>query len=206
MAEAARRLRTNRRLEGSECGWTGDKLVIGEEAVVCNGCEAAYKAAAWDEHNGCATSDCVYAAVAEIDDGKAKKEAATGKSVADSFFDKPANPPGYMNCPSCGHLVPERAEICPLCDHILAADGIYRGPKETAPGAVAALVLGIVGLFICGFILGAIAIAQSQKAKANIAMNPRYGGEGMATAGFVLGIIGIVGHLIILILRFSVGF
>gem|GEM_PF-6595292 len=63
-----------------------------------------------------------------------------------------------------------------------------------APGATTAMVLGIIGLFVAGMILGIIALVMGLKAKKAISENPgMYGGSGKATAGIVLGIIGIVG-------------
>lgn len=67
--------------------------------------------------------------------------------------------------------------------------------RETAPGAVVALICGILGLtFGCaGLILGLIAITQARKGRDLIRQNPgRYDGEGLCTAGRVLGIISII--------------
>lgn len=96
-----------------------------------------------------------------------------------------------------------------------AATGIqapYIGPLPSAPGAVASLVCGIVGVvFGCvGLILGIIAIKQSKKAKALIASCPgTYGGGGVATAGLILGIIatvwGALGMAYMLFVFFVVG-
>lgn len=66
---------------------------------------------------------------------------------------------------------------------------------ETAPGAVASLALGIAGImFNClGLILGLIALQQQRKAMAYIRSQPeRYTGEGLCTAGKVLGIVAII--------------
>ncbi len=72
-------------------------------------------------------------------------------------------------------------------------------PAENAPGAVTSMVCGIIGAVVgcAGLILGIIAIQQAKKAREVMAMNPgRYTGDGMATAGYVLGIIDcIVGSL-----------
>ena len=71
----------------------------------------------------------------------------------------------------------------------------YGAALPNAPGAVSSMVCGIVGVVIwcAGLVLGIIAIVQSRKAKEVIRTNPgRYGGEGMATAGLVLGIIALV--------------
>ncbi len=89
-------------------------------------------------------------------------------------------------------------------------------PQENAPGAVGSLVCGIIGVVIActGLVLGIVALSLSKKAKQAIAMNPgRYGGSGLATAGFVLGIIATIWGafwaiyiLIFLIAGISTGF
>jgi hypothetical protein len=68
-------------------------------------------------------------------------------------------------------------------------------PLETAPGAIAALVCGIIGVVIncTGVIMGVIALVQRKKAMEHIQAQPgRYGGQGFCTAGLVLGIISII--------------
>jgi hypothetical protein len=76
--------------------------------------------------------------------------------------------------------------------------------KANAPGAVASLVCGIIGLIICGLILGAVALSMALKAKKAIKENPdMYKGGGMATAGLVLGIIDIVGWAIYIVIRIA---
>lgn len=64
------------------------------------------------------------------------------------------------------------------------------GYREKAPGAVSSLVLGILGIVICG-LLAPIAWYQGKEAEA-IARRDGLDGEGMATAGKVLGIVGTV--------------
>ena len=70
----------------------------------------------------------------------------------------------------------------------------YYGPPPNlpaAPGAQTALVCGIIGC--TGLVLGPIALSNSKKAKAVIAAQPMsYGGAGLATAGYVLGIIATI--------------
>ncbi len=69
------------------------------------------------------------------------------------------------------------------------------GPLPAAPGASTAMVCGIIGVAVpcSGLVLGIIALQNAKKARAAIAANPgMYGGEGMATAGHVLGIIGVI--------------
>lgn len=192
MAEAARRLKANKKLEGQPCGWCHTSLALGEDAVLCSACSEAHHAACWDAENGCSAAACENAPLAQLESQEVEEQA-----VEDDL------PPGYERCPSCANPISAKAQICDFCDHVMSPDGVYHGPKINAPGATSSLVWGIVGFFICGIILGAVAISESQKAKAAIRANPRYGGEGMATAGLVLGIIGIVGHILIIILNFG---
>ena len=52
-----------------------------------------------------------------------------------------------------------------------------------------------------GVILGCVAILLSQKARKDIELDPTYTGKGLAVAGLVLGIIGVVGHLALILMR-----
>jgi hypothetical protein len=87
-------------------------------------------------------------------------------------------------------------QVCPGCRAITSLDGIYHGPTMNAPGAVASLVLGIIGIVFCGIVLGPLAIWQSSSARKAINSDPTYGGGGMATAGMVLGIIALLINLV----------
>jgi hypothetical protein len=65
-------------------------------------------------------------------------------------------------------------------------------PTATAKGAVAALVWGILSLTCCGGIGGAIAIYYGSQARYRIRVsNGRLGGNGIALAGFVMGIVSV---------------
>jgi hypothetical protein len=66
-----------------------------------------------------------------------------------------------------------------------------------------AMIWGIVSLFCLGVILGPVAIIQSMKAKELMNANPRLTGSGKATTGLILGIIGFVGHILVLVIRFG---
>lgn len=70
----------------------------------------------------------------------------------------------------------------------------YPQPTDNSGKAVASLVLGIVGLLpVCPLIAPATAIGLGISAKKDIKRSEgRTGGGGMATAGIVLGAIGIV--------------
>lgn len=66
--------------------------------------------------------------------------------------------------------------------------------------AVAGFVTGIVGLFIFGYILGAIAIIFSAISLSRIKKKPEiFKGKGLATTGLILGIVDIVLLTIILL-------
>jgi hypothetical protein len=76
--------------------------------------------------------------------------------------------------------------------------GAYR-PKATAPGAIPSLVLGILSLFICGIIFGALAIHYGLKAMRTVDSMPQsYDGKGLAIAGTVLGAVGVLSALAII--------
>ncbi len=71
-------------------------------------------------------------------------------------------------------------------------------PPPNAPGAVASMVCGIVGvvcggLCCAGLVLGIVALNQRKKALEGFSRHPgKYGGHGFCTAGQVLGIIAII--------------
>jgi len=65
--------------------------------------------------------------------------------------------------------------------------------KTNAPGATSSLVWAILGFFFCGLIFGIVAISNANKAKKLIREQPDiYTGDGLATAGLVVGVIELV--------------
>ncbi|MFQ5987713.1 MAG: DUF4190 domain-containing protein [Dehalococcoidia bacterium] len=80
-------------------------------------------------------------------------------------------------------------------------------PKGTPGEAIASLVCAIVGLTTLGIILGPIAIVLAKKARRKIQEDPELEGDGIATAGLVIGIVDtalwavgiIIGILVLLI-------
>lgn len=74
-------------------------------------------------------------------------------------------------------------------------------PPPTEGRAVAALVLGVVGLFLCGPFASVPAIVLGRLAVRTIdASQGRLGGRGIATAGFVLGIVATVVWTLVILL------
>lgn len=66
----------------------------------------------------------------------------------------------------------------------------YAGPPQTDSGARNSLILAIVGIFICGILLGPAAIVEGVKARKRIRLsNGRLTGDGLAIAGIVIGIL-----------------
>ena len=69
----------------------------------------------------------------------------------------------------------------------------YPGPPRNNSKAVWALVLGILGLLCCGFFTGIPAIILGKQAQKEIDTAGGFqSGRGMATTGFVLGIIACI--------------
>ena len=228
--EAARTLKANLKLDGKPCGWCQVALRLGDDAAVCNACEKEHHGRCWESNAGCSTAGCVSAPLRRLDNPPAPQApqygapqglpyggappygapqgyggppsygAPQGYGGAPQGYGVPMAPPGYMTCPNCRIAIMIGSQICPACRAITSPDGIYHGPKVNAPGAVASLVLGIIGLVFCGIILGPIAIVQSNNAKRTIASDPTYGGGGLATTGLVLGIVALAVNVIGLLL------
>lgn len=175
MSETVRRLKINKRYEGSPCKWCGDLLLLGEDGAICASCESPYHARCWDKENGCNNPGCVNRPLQQLKDVAPVATAPV----------QPTRPlsPGEMVCPTCGDVV--SGSYCFRCRNL--SGGEYTGPKETLPEAKEALKYAIIGIFCFGFILGPMAIVKGTSAKKAIAMDPRYDGEGMATAAQIVG-------------------
>jgi Domain of unknown function (DUF4190) len=80
--------------------------------------------------------------------------------------------------------------------------------QRTSGFAIASLVLGIAGFFVLPLILSILAVVFGNKAREEIRANPGVGGDGLATAGLVLGWIGIamaaLGLLVLLLVLAAV--
>jgi len=66
------------------------------------------------------------------------------------------------------------------------------------------LILGIISPLCCGIVLGPVAIGLSRRGKTEIGYSRgQQTGDGMATAGLVLGIVGIVVWTLGIIVRIA---
>jgi hypothetical protein len=194
MSETVRRMKANKKYEGTVCGWCNNALQLGEDIVVCQACERAHHASCWDEHDGCSNKSCVNAPFKKVED-VAAKEAEAQKPLA----------PYEMICPHCKSRIRAGSERCPVCHRFTSPDGLYHGPTELCSKARNALIAGIVGLFLFGFILGIVAITQARSAKEMIRSDYRLHGMGVATAAEVVGWIALVGWVIAICTRVSGG-
>ena len=79
--------------------------------------------------------------------------------------------------------------------------GGYGQPPQTNQKALWSMILGILGLICCGFLTGIPALILGNLAKKEIsASGGMQTGEGMATAGVILGIIAIALGVLVVIL------
>ena len=72
--------------------------------------------------------------------------------------------------------------------------------QRTSGYAVASLVLGIAGIFVFPVIPSILAVIFGSKARDEIRASSAVGGDGLATAGIVLGWVGIVLTALVLVI------
>ena len=81
----------------------------------------------------------------------------------------------------------------------------YSAPAVQHPQATLALILGILGLAVCPFV-GIAALVIGNKARKQIDAAPgQFTGRGMATAGFVLGVVSVA-LIVLFVLLVILGF
>lgn len=117
-----------------------------------------------------------------------------------------------MYCAKCGKEMDDSAKFCPACGADAGVETAaspelpsYQAPSygaasssesdqsQSSGSGVGAMVCGIIGLVLCwvpiiGLILSIVALALGAKGRKTLPLDKR----GMATAGFVMGIIGMV--------------
>ncbi len=118
----------------------------------------------------------------------------------------PQDPFGSSNdLPSYGSVPPPPGgSYPPPPPGSMPAPGNYGMPPQQNKKALWSMILGIISPLCCGVILGPTAIVLSRQAKSEIAYSRgQQTGDGMATAGFVLGIIGTILWTLGLLVRIS---
>jgi len=95
-----------------------------------------------------------------------------------------------MYCPKCGRETAEDAVICPSCGHSIGQTLPLYAPRKTNGKAVASLVLGLVWCLGIGSII-ALVLGYGAKREIEDSRGTQEG-SGLATAGIVLGWIGVV--------------
>ena len=191
MSETVRRLKINKRYEGQPCQWCGELMLLGDDGAICAACENPYHARCWDRENGCNNPGCVNRPLQQLPN----VTAPVGIGVAA----KPTRPLSAweMVCPTCGDIISNA--YCFRCRNLSSTAEEYTGPKQTLPEAKEALKYAIIGIFCFGFILGPMAIVKATSAKKKLSMDPRYEGEGLATAAQIIGGIVCLLHLVNLV-------
>jgi Prokaryotic RING finger family 1 len=188
IGESARTMRANKAIAGKPCAACDKQISLGDELAVCKACDAPHHLRCYADNGGCVMGGCVNAPLQRLRAERSPVEVGAA---------------GIRMCPSCHSMVSESESQCPHCRAGLGPGVAVQGAKINAPGAVASIVYGVVGLVICGPLFGYMAIRDSGKAKRLIAGNPSYEGEGLATAGYFLGIADIVLFFVYSFIRLS---
>lgn len=115
-----------------------------------------------------------------------------------------------MYCSNCGREVPPQSAFCPYCQAALGAPAAMPPvqpmppmqpmapmpygmpqPVRSSTLAMVSLVSGILGLTLCGGIGSIVALITGIMAKNEFKRDRTLTGEGQATAGVILGGIGV---------------
>lgn len=114
-----------------------------------------------------------------------------------------------LQCPRCGHSNTKDSRFCNKCGNALVADAAAAAvpPSQSAGSkAIIALILGILSIFMLGFLAGipAMILAKHEEDEIRQGRSP-VAGEMLAKLGFWLGLIGtVLSGLTLLILIFFV--
>lgn len=102
---------------------------------------------------------------------------------------------------------PGRSPLPPPGDRAGHGQPPYGQPREHAPGAVGALVCGILGLVTVPVILSVVAVVLGTKSKRAAEAEPQRYNDDLGQVGRILGWIGIVlGGLVVLVVVAMIAF
>lgn len=116
-----------------------------------------------------------------------------------------------MNCPYCSQIIWDDVRFCPKCGTEMGSplpdSPVYRGPlpagfvPPTSGKAIGSLICGIFFLFLpaslAAIVLGHLSHAEIRKSAG------RLKGQGLATAGLILGYMGVAAIPIMLIIAIA---
>ncbi len=175
-------MRASRRFEGKTCSICQAQFRLGEELRICEHCQLPFHMSCWEANGGCATYGCAGVAATRPKQVHADFSLAGGAlSQGPSAADLPQYPPPPSAAPNWVRANP------PV-------------PPRTSGMAVASLVLGLLGWWLCG-IGSLLAVIFGHQALSQInASNGMVTGRGMAIAGLVLGYLGLAAILLIFFL------
>lgn len=78
------------------------------------------------------------------------------------------------------------------------------GPGNRTPNeSIGALAAGLLGFVFCPFVASTVAIVLGVKGRREAEWNPERGGGGLATAGLVLGVVGLVAWTVYVVLALT---
>ncbi len=114
-------------------------------------------------------------------------------------MDEPTiNEDGTKTCPECAEHVQGAALVCRFCGHRFAGKSPEPVPEAATSGvAIASFITSLVGLWIAAIPLGIHARRQIDRSEG------RKTGRGFATAGVVIGWLGLAGTIIVIALLVS---
>ncbi len=116
-----------------------------------------------------------------------------------------------ISCPRCGHTNTSDSRFCNKCGNPLVADAAVAAvpPSQSAGAkAIISLILGILSIFMLGFLAGipAMILAKHEEDEIRRGRSP-VAGEMLAKLGFWLGLIGtVLSGLTILLIVFFIFF
>jgi predicted RNA-binding Zn-ribbon protein involved in translation (DUF1610 family) len=167
-ARLPERMRANKAIAGHACPACNVALALGDDAWNCQACGTPHHAPCRDQAGQCMADGCSSAAQEAVPVEGAEMKA----------------------CPYCGEQILKAAKKCKHCKEVLSP--ALRASRDRAaksspdrPGKTG-LICAIVGLFICGPILGTVAIVYGIQARKKDV------DAGMGTAAIIIGILDLL--------------